>query len=1075
MHRQISHAEHEHENARSLYLLTGLMGLLLALDLWPSFVGWTGWTLPTWGNEFAPGYRLALIAAVLGGIRVLYTSLSALLEGKVGADLALAIAAVAAILFDRPLVAAEIVFIGMLGECLESWTFERTQRSLRRIVEICPRRCWLVRDGREELVSIKEVHPGDKVVVKPGGRVPVDGVILDGRSSVDASALTGESLPIDKVTGDEILAGSLNQFGALTIEARRVAGETVAGRVIEMTRRALADKASLERTADRLARYFLPAVLILAALTFLVGLAIHSSAGFGAAVRRSLDPTLAVLVVSCPCALILATPAAIIAALGRLAGTGVLIKGGSALERLASVKAFAFDKTGTLTEGRLELGDVIGVAGVGEEDVLSAAATAEQRSEHPLADVITQAAAKRGLNAQPLEAFEARAGAGVVAVARSASGTAARLIVGSRRLLEEEGVGVSEEAAALLEKFDQTGQTALLVARDGIVLGAIGARDRLRPEAAGVVAELRALGIRHISLLSGDRAAAVKPIAAALGITDIQAELLPQDKAAFIARLREGQPPHPVAMVGDGINDAPALARADVGLAVGGTGADLAAEAGDIVLMGDPLRSLPFLLQLARQTVRIIRQNIIIFAFGVNALGIVLTAWLWPLLTPVSLHEQGPVAAVIYHQFGSLAVLLNAMRLLWFGRAPSRKLQQTRRAFHRFDHWLEHHLDPGEVWHWLGHHRGTAIGTAALLVFAAWGLCGIVRVGPDEIAVVLRFGRPVPPVLEPGLYWRWPWPVDEIKRVQPDRVRTVEIGFRSTGGAADSLAWSSAHARIPDESTMLTGDGNLAEVLATVRYRIDPGAVESYLFEVNDPDRLVRACAESVLRECLANESFNELATVERGKLQEVVRTRLAKRLGDYAGEGNWVRLDGLYLHDLHPPAEIVPAYYAVIEAIEARDRRVNEAVAQARRKRSEAEVGGRQLIVNAEADRAEQLLLAAADRDAFVVRQQARATLTPEAERRLAAAASGEQFSAAGQDVLERRRREEIARMAALNDFRLYWDAITGVLKGRDTVIIDADKVPGRRHLFLLDPAQFRVPVPLMIPQSAAPGREDP
>src|SRR5262249_15025199 len=273
MHRELSYADSafHRESNLSLYALTALVGLLLGLDLWPFIAGWVdpgqGW-LPTWRNEIG-GYRLfGLCAAVLGGARALYGSLERLSEGRVGADLAIAIATVAAILIREPLVAAEIVFVGLVGECLESFTFERTQRAIRRIVEVCPRRCWVLRDGQETRVLTSELQVGDRVVVKPGGRVPVDGVVLEGRSAVATSALTGESLRVDKGPSDEVLAGSLNQFGALTIEAQRVAEQTVVGRVIELTARALKDKAPLERTADRFARYFLPIVLGLAAITF---------------------------------------------------------------------------------------------------------------------------------------------------------------------------------------------------------------------------------------------------------------------------------------------------------------------------------------------------------------------------------------------------------------------------------------------------------------------------------------------------------------------------------------------------------------------------------------------------------------------------------------------------------------------------------------------------------------------------------------------------------------------------------------------------------------------------------------
>jgi Cu+-exporting ATPase len=1091
MHREISHAERNfaQESNLSLYLLTGLLGLLIGADLWPAFAGWAaeqGWSLPTWGREFH-GYRIALIAAVLGGARVLYTTVDGLLSGKVGADLALAIACVAAILFRKPLVAAEVVFIGMVGECLEGFTFERTQRAVRHLARVCPRRCWLLRDGREVRVLTGEVRAGDRVVVKPGARVPVDGVVVEGRSAVDTSALTGESLPADRGPGDEVLAGTLNQFGALVVEARRVADHTVVGRVVELTARALADKASLERTADRLARYFLPVVLGLAALTFVVGTFLNLG-WFGArrtlaeAATLSIDPTLAVLVVSCPCALILATPAAIIAALGRLAGTGVLIKGGSSLERLAAVTAFAFDKTGTLTEGRLTLGDLAGLNGVSADDLLRAAATAEQRSEHVLARLITQEAAARGLAPEPLDDFQAHPGAGVTA--RTAAGV---LVVGTPRLLQEQGVALPPEALSLVETFAAAGQTTLLVARDRVVLGVLGARDRVRPEAAGVLEELRSLGIGPITLLTGDRDAVARSVAGPLGITEVHAELLPQQKAEWLAQWShapgdEGHAGRRVAMVGDGINDAPALARADVGLALGGT--DVAAEAGDVVLMGDPLRPLPLLVRLSRETVRIIRQNIVVFAFGVNGLGIVLTAWLWPLFAPSpEWAEQAPVAGVLYHQLGSLLVLLNSMRLLWFERrAPSPAWVRTRHALQSFDGWMERHLDVHEAVHWLGHHARPVVAAFLALAATAYALSGLTLVGPDEVAVVRRFGRPLTPELGPGLYWRWPWPVEDVIRVQPDRIRTVEVGFRLEPGNLASpaaLTWDSSHGagfrREPDEAVMITGDGNLVELQATVRYAIDRRRLNRYLFDVREPDAIIRAAAESVLREAVAGRPFLDLLTAGRGKFQDDVRARLEERCRAYGDGGLGVRLDGLELHDLHPPQEVVAAYYEVTKAMENRDRLENEAKAERTRQLSQAEVDQKQTVFQAEAAARQTSRSAEAERARFVARLEARSGLGRQDEWRLMrdavrAIAGGQEPAAAYRDY-QRRRRERLAVQAALTDFRLFWDAVAEALAGRDKMIIDADKVPGRRQLFLADPEQLRVPVPMMV----QPGRGRP
>jgi Cu+-exporting ATPase len=1088
MHREISHADEAFapRSNLSLYLFTALLVVLVGLDLWPwvaEQVARTGLILPKWSNEIdlarfgiSLKFTYALLAAILGGIRVGVSAADGLLQGRIRADLAIVIAVVAAIRIGAPLVAAEVVVIGLVGECLEGFTFARTQRAIHRLVEVFPRRCWLLRDGQEVRILTSELQAGDRVVVKPGGRVPADGVVVEGRSAVDTSALTGEPLPADKGPGDAVLAGSLNQFGALTIEAQRVAEQTVAGRVIELTAKALKDKAPIERTADRLAALFLPVVLGLAALTFVGSLVLYWFPALRPAAVDRLGvwdavwyPTLSVLVVACPCALILATPAAVLAALGRLAGTGVLIKGGTALERLAGVRAFAFDKTGTLTEGRLGLGDVLGLNGVGANEVLRAAATAEQRSEHLLARLITQEARALLLPLDPVEDFRALPGAGVTA--RTAAGT---LLVGNRRLLEENGVALSPEALAALERLDAAGQTALLVARDGTLLGVLGARDRVRPEAPAVLAELRSLGIKDMALLTGDRPAAARAVAEQLGIAEVHAELLPAQKAEFVERWQQQNGrPRPVAMVGDGINDAPALARADVGLAIGGGGSDVAAEAGDVVFMGDPLRHLPLVLRLSRETVGIIRQNILIFALGVNAVGVVFTAWLWPLLTPASWYEQSPLAAVLYHQVGSLAVLLNAMRLLWFERPAANKawtrVQQTGK---HIDTWIDRYLNADDWLHWLSHHWLPAGAAALLLLLAGWALSGLVLVRPDERAVVRRFGRALDEDFGPGLYWRWPWPVEEVTRLQPDRVHTVEVGFRTRAGQGTNpgaLTWSSSHGGdwqpVEAESMMITGDGNLVEVQASVRYTIRDPRV--YLFEVRDPDEVLRASAESVLRQTVAGRPFVELLTTDRQRFQEEVLGRLQKRLAEHGPAGLGVRLDGLALQDLHPPPAVVPAYHEVAKAMEARDRMINDAKAEAFHKERKALWEAQGLVRGAEAARAEVVKQAEAETATFLARQRARTQLGLAQEWQLLREAwtdlgRGVPPEEVGRDYA-RRRQELLAAQATLTDFRLFWEAVGRALSGRDKLIVDSDKVPGRRQLLLIDPEQFRVPVPMM------------
>lgn len=1087
MHREITYADRafgEQESRLSLFLLTGLVGVILAADLWPFAAAWLdarGLSLPTWPNTIG-GYRIALIAALLGGARVLAGSLDSLLQGRLGADLALGIAVVAAILVRESAVAAELVFVGLLGECLEHLTFARAQQAVRQLAELTPRRCWRLRDGQEERVLVSELQLGDKVVVKPGAKVPADGIVLDGRSALDTSVLTGESLPVDKGPGDEVLAGSLNQQGALTIEARRLAEQTVLGRVVEMTARALQDRAPSERTADRLARYFLPAVLTVAAVTFLAALLLHRFASerpdLAASARYAVYPALSVLVVACPCALILATPAAVIAALGRLAGTGVLIKGGSALERLAKADAFAFDKTGTLTQGRLELGEVAPLEGIAPGELLRLAATAEQRSEHPLASLLVAEARARNLPLDDVEDFVAHPGSGV-----SAKALAGRLLVGNRRLLEEQGVTLPPEAVAALDRLDAAGQTVLFVCLDGRVLGAIGARDRVRPEARAVLAELRELGVKRLAMLTGDREAVARQVADALGLDEVHAQLLPQQKADLVASWQAaGQG---VAMVGDGVNDAPALARATVGLAIGGSGADVAAEAGDVVLLigpeqrpgespRDPLRHLPLLVRLSRETVRIIRQNILVFAFGVNLAGVALTAWLWPIVMPSAWHETGPVAAVVYHQLGSLLVLLNSMRLLWFERG-----ERASSRLRRVNDWLERRLDFDEALHALGHRWRVAAGSVMGLSLLAWLASGLYAVQPDEVGIVRRFGRVEPTDLEPGLHWRWPWPVEAVTRVRTGRVNTVEVGFRTAPGARvapGARSWSSAHGdgitREPDEAVLLTGDGNLLELQGSVRYTIADPRV--YLFGVTRPEAALRDAAESVLREVVAARRMGELLTSDRGAFQREVRSRLQARLSEM---NLGLHLEGVSLHDLHPPREVVQAYHEVTRAMERRDREVNQAHADRTRRLRDQEAKSLEVVRLAEADRYEKVRLAQARKAEFLLRERVRARLSWRDELELFWQAVGElERGRPASEVREEYRRwrhERAERQTMLTDFRAYWDSLTQALAGRPKVLVDTDKLPGRRSLWL---APFEPPaMPAALPRTRRNGADEP
>ena len=1092
MHREISHTDEvfEPDHNYGLYFLTGLMGLLIVLEVWPWFVtqiGVESW--PTWPTTFkilGIDVSYALIAAVLGGARILYGSLESLMEGRLGADLALAIATVAAILIGEPFVAAEVVFIGLFGECLESFTFERTQRAIRKIVEVCPRRCWLLKDGEEVRIRTTELQAGDTVVVKPGARIPVDGVVVKGRSAVDTSALTGEPLPVDKGPGDDVLHGSLNQFGALTIKADRVGEHTVVGRVIELTSKALKSKANIERTADRMAKFFLPMVLGLAVLTFLGALFYYGSGWFGpadnAALRKSVYPTLAVLVVACPCALILATPAAIIAALGRLAGTGVLIKGGSALERLAGVSAFAFDKTGTLTEGKLQLGEVVPLGDVDENELLRIAAEAEQRSEHLIAQLILQEARDRDLFLDEVHDFQAHPGAGVTA--NTSSG---RIIVGNRRLLEEQDIPIPGDVYDRLEEFDSSGQTALLVARDGHILGLIGARDTIRPEATEVVEELRQLGVTDIALLTGDRLAVAKTIAEQLDISHVHAEILPEQKAEIVAQMRDNAEkeagakakplfpfittlPGRVAMVGDGINDAPALASADVGLAIG-SGTEVAAEAGDVVFMGDPLKPLPLLVRLSRETVRIIHQNIIVFAFGVNIVGIFLTAWLWTFITPTDWHDKAPIAAVIYHQIGSLLVLLNSMRLLVFERtSTSPGMSRMKRTFKDVDLFIEKYLNVGEWIHEATHHWKPVLAVVLILVLLGYGYSGVNQIGPDEMAVVTRFGKPVAR-LEPGLHFRWPWPIETVHRLKPDEIRTVELGFRADAGsqANQRMSWLSAHAGDgvllkQEESMMLTGDTNLIDVQATVRFRVsDP---EVYLFRVENPEEMLRGVTESTLREMVSQTAFSNLLASDRGEFQKQAQANLAKRCAEY---GLGIHIDSFSLVDLHPPQEVVRSYYEVTQAMAYHDRVINQAKEEAIRKKAQADIDVYATKKQADAYKKEKIELAEAFRDSYIDFLSARNDPDLAEEWQLLDdelhAILGDNPNLSADTDYENRRQQWLKTKKQMVDLRLTLNALSIALTGQKLRLIDSRGLNKQRELLFLDPDRWQMPMPMFLP----------
>jgi P-type Cu+ transporter len=1046
-----------------LYLLTGVVAVLMLLDLWPMLAGrfepWTGqfrWQPP---RELY-GLRFALYAAILGGARSLYASLEKLTQGKLSAELAIAIACIAAIVLGEPLIAAEVVFIGLLGECLEAWMSARAQRELGKLSELFPQRCWVLRDGVEVRTRAVDLVVGDVVVVKPGGRVPVDGPILAGQCAVETSALTGESVPRDVQPGDQALAGFLVLNGSLTVQAEKVQKQTVAGQVIAVTGDAMKAKLDGERLADKLATYFLPIVLALAVVVFLLNIGFQYLGtptdgrrfSWALASRAALYPTLGVLVVACPCPLLLATPAAVMAALGRLAGTGVLVKRSAALEHLSTVSSFAFDKTGTLSTGQLSVVDVDTVVGTREE-LLHLAAAVEQHSDHPMAKAIVRAAIP------PLAVcsdFHEQAGGGASGVVDGRE-----VIVGSTRYLKEQGVDVPATTSA---------DSLVIVARDGQLLGTVLIRDELRPEAVGVLTELKQLGFASLVLLTGDRKAVAEQVARELPLTEVHAELLPQEKAERVGNS---------AYIGDGVNDAPALAKSKVGLAVG-SGTDLAATAGDIVLMGEPLRVLPLLVRLSRETVKVIRQNIIWFGFVVNLVGVILTGVLWPLFaTNPDWADKSPLVGVIFHQIGSVAVLLNSMRLLGFERMSTFRWSAGLKSL---DRWFSV-VALDDLVHGMAHRWKLLLLVFVGVCFIGYALSSCVVVQPDEIAVCRRFGA-YQAELTPGLHVRWPWPVESVVRLKPAEVKTVELGFRTVApsrqkelaqvrelqqklrrpGSVSPQGWASGHAeainRLTDESLMLTGDGELVELLATIRYTIaDP---KKFLERAAEIDPLLRSTAEATLRELIGARGFQHLLADGRILFEQDANRVFRVRLEGAAPDGLGLQLDGLTIHDLHPPTDVVASYHAVAEAIQKRDRSKLDAEAEARRIVSRAEDDAKKLVGQTTAEAQMKVALAQAQHDVFLAWHKARNTLTPEEEKLV------------GADIVKRE--QTLMARRSLTDLRLSLESLVGVLRTRNKILVDVDKIPGTRKLFLIDPDLMpKAPLPLAFPRGTNPDQRDP
>jgi Cu+-exporting ATPase len=543
--------------------------------------------------------------------------------------------------------AAVITVLVLLGQVLELRARARTGGAIRALLGLSPATARKIDpDGRERDIPLADVHPGDMLRVRPGEKVPVDGVVREGTSAVDESMLTGEPIPVEKYTGDRVVGATVNGTGMLVMQAKRVGSETLLAQIVAMVAAAQRSRAPIQRLADKVSAYFVPTVVVTSVLTFVVWLV------FGPAVSRlpfAIVNAVAVLIIACPCALGLATPMSIMVGTGRGATAGVLIKNAEALEILEKVETLVIDKTGTLTLGKPRLVSVTPNSGADEQELLRLAAAIEIGSEHPLAAAIVAGARERGIDPPKLESFRSITGKGVVG---NIEGKA--VVLGNRALLADERIA-SEALDDVAQNLRNEGQSVMFVAADGRLLGLLGVADPIKESAAEALTELHQLGIRVV-MLTGDSRQTAEAVGRRLGLDEIVAEVLPDQKGEIIARFKAQG--HIVAMAGDGINDAPALARADVGIAMG-TGTDVAMESAGVTLVKGDLRGLVRAVRLSRATMRNIRQNLV-FAFAYNALGIPVAAGV---LYPFFGILLSPMIASAAMSFSSVSVITNAMRL----------------------------------------------------------------------------------------------------------------------------------------------------------------------------------------------------------------------------------------------------------------------------------------------------------------------------------------------------------------------------------------------------------------------------
>jgi len=579
------------------------------------------------------GISLAIVSVTINGLPIIWGAVKGLMNRQVNVDELVSLAIIASMIQGEFLAAAVVSFVMTFGALIEQVTSESARKAIKSLIEISPQTATVLIDEDQRVVPIDQVKVGDRVLIKPGERIPVDGTIISGVSAVDESAMTGEPLPVEKQLGDSVLAGTFNHNGVIEVNVNKVGQDTTLGKVINLVSEAERHRPESVRLIDRYARWFTPTILACAVLAWWI--------------TGDVNRAVAVLIVGCPCALILAAPTATVASLGRAAKAGILVKGGQYLERVASVQAVLFDKTGTLTLGEPHVEEIACIPGVDKKELLSCAASAEQNCTHPLARAVLKAAHYAKVVVRKAENAFHEIGLGVRAT-----------VDGS--LFEIGTPAVSGSEAVLpwplqqcLEDLLNRGSTPLVVFRDSSPVGLLSVSDQIRPTAIQAVAEFKELGLDRLAILSGDHEKSVQRVADLIGIFEVYAGLKPQDKLEIIRGFQEKE--LPVLFVGDGINDAPALASADVGVAMGAAGTDVALETADIALTHDDVSRLPWLIRLSRRMLTIIKFNIA-FGLAFNAVAVITSGM--GLLTPIM--------AAIVHNIGSVLVVMLSASLVFF-------------------------------------------------------------------------------------------------------------------------------------------------------------------------------------------------------------------------------------------------------------------------------------------------------------------------------------------------------------------------------------------------------------------------